>query len=467
MRRIRGWTPATAPRQRSLEFPERDVFTGSAPQRLVLRTATEARVSSSLAPLTGSPMSYFEKAFRRALRSRHVDRLAVRALLKAHHLLALALAHRLTEMRASRDPLVAAVANESAAVLLAGWLREALGLLGDRVDRLPERQRPHYTPNQRFRILRLKHLLALSQDETAGLFRVSVTTIARWEVTANPESRTVGSTVTPVPPVRRYCDTVRHLTQTLSGLGFGGYDMVARHLARAGWRIASSTVRRYVREPRIPDPHVPASRPSKRAVHARYPHQLWHIDSTALPDLFGSAARSLTVVFDSFSRMPLVALFRSEPGDAAAMITVVESAFVRLGTPRYLLADRGGEFVAKVFRERIGAWKVRLRFCSSDHHRANSRLERFWLTLKRTLRAGRVALPASTAEVKRALTYYAYHRPHQGLGGATPAEVYFGLRPAHLGAAQPPRGRRGGPPIRCPVVDFLDGDERFPILHAA
>ena len=404
----------------------------------------------------------------RSLGKASLDKLALRALLKAHHLLGLALAHRLTEMRASDDPIKAAAAEIHTASLLAALLRDALALLGDRFDKLPERQRPHYTPTQRFRILRLKHLLALSQEDAARLFRVSVSTIARWEAMANPESRTIGSTVTPVPPVRRYSDTVHHLTQTLSGLGFGGYDLVARHLARAGWHVATSTVRRYVREPRFPDPQVPVPETATRAVEARFTHHLWHIDSTLLPGLFGSAARSLTVVLDSFSRMPLVAVMRSAPSDAAAMVALVESAFTDLGTPRYLLADQGGEFVATVFRERIAAWGVALRFCSASHHRANSRLERFWLTLKQQLRVSRVSVPPSAVEVQRALVYYAFHRPHQGLGGATPAEVYFGLPPAHLRAVQPPRGKRGDPPVRSPAaIDFLDGDERFPILRAA
>ena len=420
-------------------------------------------------PLAGIPASCVGRAFVRALRSPHVDKFALRALLKAHHLLSLTLAHRLTEMRASSDPLAAAVAGETAAALLASWLREALALVGDRLDKLPERKRPHYTPTQRFRILRLKHLLGLNQDEAARLFRVSTTTVARWEVSANPDSRTVGSTVSPIPPVRRYCDTVRHLTQTLSGLGFGGYDMVARHLARAGWRVAASSVRRYVRAPRLPNPNPHAATDqTSPPVQARFPHHLWHIDSTLLPGLFGSAGRSLTIVLDSYSRMPLAAMLRTARCDAASMVNLVETAFPAFGTPRYLMVDRGGEFVATDFRERIGAWKTVLRFCSAEHHRANSRLERFWLTLKRALCVGGTALPPTPAEVQRALAYYAFHRPHQGLAGATPAEIYLGLTPAHLKARQPPRGRLGAPSEPCPfVVTCLEEDDRFPFLRVA
>ncbi len=112
-------------------------------------------------------------------------------------------------------------------------------------------------------------------------------TVARWDATANPASQTVGSTLKPVPPVRRYNDAVHHLVQTLTELGFGGYDLVARHLARGGWRIAASTVRRYGRGPRIPGPAAPEVRTTARPVVARFTHHVWHLDTTLLPGLFG------------------------------------------------------------------------------------------------------------------------------------------------------------------------------------
>jgi hypothetical protein len=67
-----------------------------------------------------------------------------------------------------------------------------------------------------------------------------------------------------------------------------------------------------------------------------------------------------------------------------------------------------------------------------------------------------------------ALTHYAYFRPHRGLGGATPAEIFFGERPAHLDAAPPPRGRRGdrSPPLPIRITS-LDPEGRYPVLLRA
>ena len=99
-------------------------------------------------------------------------------------------------------------AEESA--LLLRMMREAAGILGARWDKVPERHRPHYAPEQRFRILRIRSFLGLSQRETAAMFRVSVETIARWEMeTTSPDGEAPRPLVAPNPPVRRFADVVR------------------------------------------------------------------------------------------------------------------------------------------------------------------------------------------------------------------------------------------------------------------
>jgi DNA-binding XRE family transcriptional regulator len=85
--------------------------------------------------------------------------------------------------------------------------REAAGILGARWDKVPERHRPHYPPDQRFRILRIRSFLGLSQRETAEMFRVSVETIARWETeTTTTDVEAPRPLVAPNPPVRRFAE---------------------------------------------------------------------------------------------------------------------------------------------------------------------------------------------------------------------------------------------------------------------
>jgi transposase InsO family protein len=179
------------------------------------------------------------------------------------------------------------------------------------------------------------------------------------------------------------------------------------------------------------------------------------------------------LILDSFSRVPLTARMFPGAPSAVQIIDFVESAFRRHGTPRHLIVDQAGYFTATAFRDWIKARRVRLRFCSADHHRANGKLERFWATLKLRLLDLRPAVPLRTDaerddDIHRALRYYTFHRPHTGLGGATPAEALAGDEPRHRRAVHPPRGRRGEPCAPAPfVIDFFEGDHRLPLLRAA
>ena len=60
-----------------------------------------------------------------------------------------------------------------------------------------------------------------------------------------------------------------------------------------------------------------------------------------------------------------------------------------------------------------------------------------WRTLKDTLGL-RLVVPLLAEDlmekVEIGFVHYAHFRPHQSLGGATPAEIYFGRTPSHLSA---------------------------------
>jgi hypothetical protein len=61
--------------------------------------------------------------------------------------------------------------------------------------------------------------------------------------------------------------------------------------------------------------------------------------------------------------------------------------------------------------------------------------------------------------------HYAYLRPHQDLGGPTPAKVHFGVSPAHLRAVHLPRDQPGEV-VAFPKTEvrFLDPERRLPFL---
>ncbi len=137
--------------------------------------------------------SYAEKVFRALIKNRRINRPVLRALRKANQLLGLAVGWRLAELRVSEDPLLACYSKVEENALHSTLFREVADILAARWERIPERRRPRYTPEQRYRILRIRDLLALSSEETARLFRLSRHTIGRWEAAtlSQSESKTI------------------------------------------------------------------------------------------------------------------------------------------------------------------------------------------------------------------------------------------------------------------------------------
>jgi len=126
--------------------------------------------------------SYSDRFLHRIQAHPSLERLALRALMKANELLGLALGVRLAALRdSSGEPLQQAFAQGEVSAPQARLFQEIGDILAARWDKIPDRRRPHYTPAQRYRILRVKTLLALSQKETARCFRLSRDTVARWE----------------------------------------------------------------------------------------------------------------------------------------------------------------------------------------------------------------------------------------------------------------------------------------------
>ena len=103
---------------------------------------------------------------------------ALSALLRATHLFGLAVGSALGRLWDSGTTVARLFERAEESALLLRMTREASGILGACWDKVPERHRPHYIPEQRFRILRIRSFLGLSQRETAEMFRLSTETVS-------------------------------------------------------------------------------------------------------------------------------------------------------------------------------------------------------------------------------------------------------------------------------------------------
>jgi len=357
--------------------------------------------------------------------------------------------------------------------LLLRLMREAAEILGARWDKVPERHRPHYPPEQRFRILRVRSFLGLSQRETAAMFRVSVETIARWEVEAmSPDGEGPHSSprplVAPNPPVRRFADVVRALVKMMELAGFGGNDLIARTLARAGWKLSARTVGRIRRGALAGAPRAGSGLDGSESREGKAPES--HLDggSDGRERLFGLVTFKVAVVFDAFSRMPLSARVFSKEASAAEIARLVSRTARRHGRPAHFISDHARCFRGQTFRRKLKRLGVKQRFGAIGKKGSIALIERLWRTLKDTL--GLRLLRSLAAEdlmekIGLGLVHYAHFRPHQALAGATPAEIYLGRTPSQLSAIPPPRDKLGEGAMDSPFrVDYLNAKRLLPVL---
>ncbi len=249
--------------------------------------------------------------------------------------------------------------------------------------------------------------------------------------------------------------------------GFGGNELIAPTLARAGWKLSARTVGR-IRKERRPSPLLSEKGSATgRAVAARRPNHIWMVDLTDVRSLFGIVTIKVGAVFDVVSRMPLSeTVFMKEPS-AAEMARFVSGAAKRHGRPAHFVSDQACCFTGHVFRWKLHRLGIRQRFGAIGKKGSIALVERFWRTLKDTLglRLLRPLVAQDLMEkLELGLVHYSSLRPHQALGGATQAEIYFGRTPAYLSAIPPPRGRSGETPMDLPFrVQYLDAEPRLAV----
>ena len=246
----------------------------------------------------------------------------------------------------------------------------------------------------------------------------------------------------------------------------GGSKKIAQMLVRAGRKISRETVRRYRKKPPalVPAPKRGAETPGGQVPRRSRERTQSRLDDRhhQRPQLSGNldlqARRHSRRIF-SFSSGIQSLLERADeqrgrrsrpdrrgPIRKAQTLrhrprSAIQRATVRRGAPR---AQSGAAIRSDL--------PVRL----DRHHRA---------VVANSQRNARPALSATT--LLPPPRYYATLRPHQGFGGATPAEIYFGLASAHLNAVSPPRASSCDPAQRMDLpldLVYAHRERRLPFL---
>ena len=162
-----------------------------------------------------------------------------------------------------------------------------------------------------------------------------------------------------------------------------------------------------------------------------------------MPRWLGLRSWQVLGILDAWSRLPVgIAVYRAEP-HAPQIAAALRRAVAVHGAPRVLVSDRGRVFRSAAVRRATHRLRIQHRFGAVGQTGSIALLERFWRTLKELIDADRPALFVGDLErrLATALVYYAWFRPHAGLGGATPIERHLRLAPVHTRARPPARAR--------------------------
>jgi len=377
------------------------------------------------------------------------------------------------------------------AVQTAAVAQEEARLLRARLEHVPAAHRPHYPATARLAILELRTAMGWTLAETARRFLITPETVSSWMRRLDEEGPR--ALVRAREPVNRFPHFVRELVRALrSTLPMLGKVRLAQMLARLGLHLTPSTVARMLKEssrPRRP-PRATRTQPASTTaivsrVTARGPHDVWHVDLTALPLVSGwwvpwlPQALSqvwpfcfwLAAVLDHTSRSVMAwSLHRKQPS-AAEVCRLLDAARAQAGRPpRYIISDQGTQFEGE-FHEWCKANGVRPRFGAVGESGSIAIIERFFRSLKGEMLRRLSVLPLSKValgkELAAWLDWHHHHRPHQGLGGQTPAEVLRGLAPAKDGARIATRERDGPEQVRelAIRIEFVRGKRHLPIIH--
>lgn len=361
--------------------------------------------------------------------------------------------------RASRSSRQQALAEVDRLRAENSLLTEELELKDGRWSRVSARRRPYYGPVQRMRILQLRAARGWSTKQVADRFMVTEDTIVSWMRRLDEEGE--AALVRLEEPGNKFPEFVAHLVRYLKRTcPTLGKRRIAQMLARAGLHLGVTTVGRMVKRDLSKsdvDDVLPV--PSRGPLRAKRPNHIWHMDLTTVPTSggfwvpwmpFAKFQRWpfcwwMAIIVDHASRLVVgFAVFKRRP-TSLQVYSFLGAAIRRSGSkPKYIIANKGKEFLCKPFKDWCRRKGIRPRYGAVGEHGSIAIIERFIRSMKSEC-ARRIIVPFRLDQMRHEVacyaTWYNEHRPHMGLGGRTPLEVFKGLQPANEAPRFEPRSR--------------------------
>ena len=177
----------------------------------------------------------------------------------------------------------------------------------------------------------------------------------------------------------------------------------------------------------------PQKRPksaTKRFCFSR-PNECWQSDWTGW-SLTDGAVAAIAGTLDDHSRYVPALRAAGGQGTAELVWSTMLAGITECGIPAMSLADNGMVYTGRLhafeaaFEANLRALGTHTINSTPSHPQTCGKIERFWQTLKKWLRAR--PAPVDVEELNALLDqfrdFYNHHRPHRALRGATPAEAF-------------------------------------------
>lgn len=242
----------------------------------------------------------------------------------------------------------------------------------------------------------------------------------------------------PAPETAENLRWMRRIDEQYLLTPFYGSRRMTDHFTREGYSINRKRVQRLMRimgleglfpgrKTTIPAPEHKVYPYLLRGLTIDRPDQVWCSDITYVPLRCGYLY--LVAVMDWFSRHVL-AWRLSNTLESTFCVEALDDALAR-GRPEIFNTDQGSQFTSEAFTSRLIDGRIAISMDGRGRATDNVFIERLW----RSVKYEEIYLKdyANGADVNQGLTnwfdLYTHRRPHQGLRGCTPFEVYHGLQP--------------------------------------
>jgi transposase InsO family protein len=160
------------------------------------------------------------------------------------------------------------------------------------------------------------------------------------------------------------------------------------------------------------------------------PNQLWQTDITMWTVARGQKVYLIGFMDDHSRYIVGWGLFASQ--GSAQVLEVLGSAIGQYGAPREILSDQGRQYFAwrgkSPFQKVLAKEGIEHVVSRSHHPQTLGKIEAFWKHLKEEFLDRVVSGSINDLRERMKLwieSYYNFQRPHQGIGGAAPADRYF------------------------------------------